>query len=188
MRTGNEGTAEVDMMAARLNPNGTPDTDSQMGAFLLSRTGTDRSHEQANALGISDGKDNLAGTHLRRLLWTGNRFGFPILAPIIPTGRTSRCYRGKCDKRHGVFGSGVARDNSTFAGYKLRKKGIATMDFSGGDDNANLSISIRTEILWRAADEWRKPLSPEFALAGLSLTDRPSASAGGKEYGFWRKR
>jgi uncharacterized delta-60 repeat protein len=187
-RPGNEGTYEIDMMAARLNPNGTPDGGFGNGGFFTQPTGIGYGpHEQANALSIQpDGKIILAGSHLLRLTSNGAIDpGFPVLAPV-DFGASDMALRfdGK------ILLSGTKNTDLAIAQYNSNAaidtsfgiNGVATLDFGGTDNGNALYLDPNGDIVAGGSTLGGSPSRRKFALARFKPNGSPDPAfgAGGK--------
>ncbi len=186
VRPGNEGVATLDMMAARLNPNGTPDGGFGNGGVFIHTNGDGWPpylFEYANALSIlPDGKIILAGSHLLRLASNGTLdAGFPILAPVdFPATDITLQADGK------MLLSGTKNTDLAIARYNSNASidtsfginGIATLDF-GGADNANaLYLDPNGDIVAGGSTLGGSPSRRKFALARFKPNGTPDAGFG----------
>ncbi|MET0752072.1 MAG: FG-GAP-like repeat-containing protein [Pyrinomonadaceae bacterium] len=186
MRPGNEGVATLDMMAARLNPNGTADGGFGNGGVFIHTNGDGWPpylFEYANALSIlPDGKIILAGSHLLRLASNGTiDAGFPLLAPVDfpatditlqPDGKMLLSGSKNTDLAIARYNSNASIDTN------FGVNGIAFLDF-GGADNANaLYLDPNGDIVAGGSTLGGNPSRRKFALARFKSDGSPDSSFG----------
>jgi uncharacterized delta-60 repeat protein len=184
LREGNEGMTEIDMMAARLNPNGTPDGGFANGGIFTHPTGYGLGpREQANALSIQpDGKIILAGTHLLRLTSNGTidaafsatpvPLDFPATIALQSDGKMLLSGSKNTDLAIARHSSNASIDPS------FGINGVAALDF-GGADNANaLYLDPNGDIVAGGSTLGGSPSRRKFALARFKPNGTPDQSFG----------
>jgi uncharacterized delta-60 repeat protein len=183
---GNEGVATADMMAARLNPNGTPDGGFGNGGVFIHTNGDGWPpylFEQAYALSIQpDGKIILAGTHLLRLTSNGALdAGFPILAPVdFPATDMALKFDGK------ILLSGTKNTDFAIARYNSNasidtsfgNNGVATLDFGGSEGANALYLDPNGDIVAGGSTLGGSPSRSKFAVARFKPNGAPDPAFG----------
>jgi len=186
VRPGNEGVSTLDMMAARLNPNGTPDGGFGNGGVFIHTNGDGWPpylFEYANALSIlPDGKIILAGSHLLRINSNGTiDGGFPILAPVEFTATDIVL---QSDGKMLLSGSkntdlAIARYNSNASiDTSFGINGTAALDFGGSDDANSLYLDPNGDIVAGGSTLGGSPSYRKFALARFKPNGTPDQSFG----------
>ena len=182
-----DGIFDHDMMAARLNPNGTPDGSfgSNGISIYIHGTSSQTFFEQARALTIQpDGKIILAGTHLLRLDSNG-AVDSTFSAMPVPLSFSATDIKLQPDGKLVVSGSqnsdfALARYNSNASidtGFGLN--GISVLDFGGGTDIANsIYLDPNGDIVAGGSTVGGSSSHRNFALARFKSNGSPDSGFG----------
>ena len=181
-----DGIFDFDMMAARLNPNGTLDGGfGSNGIFIfINGTAQMQSHEQAYALSIQmDGKIILAGTHMLRLNPNGTVDSTFSPTPV-PLSFTARDIKLQPDGKIVLGGSqnsdfALARYNSNASiDTSFGINGITTLDFGGGDLANAIYIDTNGDIVAGGYTRVSSTSPKKFALARFKPNGSPDPAFG----------
>jgi uncharacterized delta-60 repeat protein len=181
-----DGVFEYDMIAVRLNPDGTRDGGfGSNGVFIyLSGSAGSPQFEEVRALSIlPNGKVILAGTHLLRLEPDGtiDATFSPMPVPLIfPATDMKLQPDGKI-----VLG-GAQNSNFALARYNSNASidtsfginGIATLDFGGADIANAIFLDTNGDILAGGSTLGGNPSRRKFALARFKPNGSPDTSFG----------
>jgi uncharacterized delta-60 repeat protein len=186
LRMVGDGVFNYDMMAARLNPNGSPDAGfGTNGVFTLVTGGINSpEHEQARALSIQpDGKIILAGTHLLRLN-PNSTVDATFSATPVPLPFTATDMKLQPDGK--LVMSGATGLDFALTRYKsdasidtnFGNNGVATLDF-GGTDSANaVYLEPNGDITAGGSTLGGNPFYRRFALARFKPNGAPDSTFG----------
>ena len=185
-----DGIFEYDMIAARLNSDGTPDNGFGTNGIFIYYSGSvgQPKHERAKALSIQpDGKIILAGTHLLRLDSNGtvdttfSTSPLPLVFPatdikLQPDGKMVLSGSQNSDFALARYNSNATVDTS------FGLNGIAVLDFGGGDIANALYLDPNGNIVTGGATVGGNPSTRKFALARFKPngTPDPAFGSGGK--------
>jgi uncharacterized delta-60 repeat protein len=181
-----DGVFDYDMMAARLNPDGTPDNGFGNGGIFIYVHGTAAAtfFEQAKALSIQpDGKIILAGTHLLRLNPNGTLDASFSSTPV-PLNFPATDIKLQPDEKILVSGSmnadfALARfkpDASVDTNFGVN--GIATLDFGGSDIANAVYLDTNGDIVAGGSTLGGNPARKKFAVARFKPNGSPDFSFG----------
>ncbi len=182
-----DGIFDHDMMAARLNPDGT--RDSGFGnngvAIYIHGTSSQTFFEQARALSIQpDGKIILAGTHLLRLD-TNGAVDSTFSATPVPLSFSATDIKLQPDGKMVLSGSqnfdfALARYNSNATvDTSFGLNGISVLDFGGGTDIANsIYLDPNGDIVAGGSTVGGSSAHRNFALARFKPNGAPDPSFG----------
>ncbi|HEX8734993.1 MAG TPA: FG-GAP-like repeat-containing protein [Pyrinomonadaceae bacterium] len=183
-----DGAFDYDMMAVRLNRDGTPDSGFGSNGIFIYFHGTASAtfFEQAKALSIQpDGKIILAGTHLLRLASNGiiDASFSPTPVPLtFPATDVKLQPDGKIllgGAQNSDFA--LARykpDASIDTGFGINGTGIAVLDFGGNDIANAIYLETNGDILAGGSTQGGSPSRKKFALARFKPNGSPDASFG----------
>jgi uncharacterized delta-60 repeat protein len=183
-----DGVVDYDMMAARLNANGTPDGGFGSNGVFEFYTGAvgSQSHEHARALSIlPNGKIILAGTHLLRLDANGTVDAAFSSAPVS-LGFTATDIELQSDGKFllSVLQNSdftLARYNSTGTldtSFGTNGNGIVSLDFGGADIANTIYLEPNGDILAGGSTLGGSPSRRKFALARFNSNGLPDSSFG----------
>jgi uncharacterized delta-60 repeat protein len=181
-----DGIFEYDMIAVRLDTNGTLDAGFGSNGVFMYLTGTSAApqHEQAKALSIQpDGKIILAGTHLLRLDSSGT-VDVAFSPEPVPLNFTATDMKLQPDGK--MVLSALTNENFRIFRYlpnasidtNFGVNGIAILDF-GGTDGANaVYLDNNGNILAGGFTLGGSPSRRKFALARFKPDGSPDSSFG----------
>jgi uncharacterized delta-60 repeat protein len=178
-----DGVYNYDLMAARLNPNGTPDAGFADNGYFQHIGGA---HEQAYALAIqTDGKIILAGTHLLRLEANGvvdATFSATPVAPVIYTTDIKLQPDGKIllgGTHSADFALARYNPNATVdTSFGTNGNGIATLDIGGADIANAIYRDTNGDIVAGGSTSNGNPFRRNFVVARFKPNGSPDAGFG----------
>ncbi|MET0753881.1 MAG: FG-GAP-like repeat-containing protein [Pyrinomonadaceae bacterium] len=180
-----DGIFEYDMIAVRLNPNGTLDGGFSGGIFMyLTGSPAAPQHEQAKAISIQpDGKIILAGTHLLRLDPNG---AVDATFSPVPVSLGFMATDMKLQPDGKILLSALSNSDFTLVRYNSNASidtnfgvnGIAFLDFGGSDGANAIYLDNNGDIFAGGSTLGGSPSRRKFALARFKPDGSPDSSFG----------